>query len=235
MTEAEWLACTELHPMLEFLRDRVSARKLRLFSCACCRRIWHLISSQDCARKAVEAAERYTDGLLGDTEWADLYYALVNHYYKIEDRAEEAIVAKAALATMAEFTSPGFHRTIAGAAFEARQAATRAFSRSTGHSETPEEVRADLAREGSEQAVLLREVIGPQLFRPCSVNLYWLTPTVKAVAQAIYEDSLFQDLPILADALEDAGCAEEQILTHLRSPGPHVRGCWPLDLILGKS
>lgn len=234
MTEQEWVDCTDPNSMLAFLHNRVSARKLRLFACACCRRIWHLLSSQDSVRKAVEGAELYTDGLLGDTEWANLYYALVNYHHKIEHRTEEFIAVSAALATMVEFTSPQFHRIITRGAYEARRAATKAFSRFMGHLESPEEIRADLAREGSEQAVLMRELIGPQLFRPYSFNLCRLNTTVKAMAQAIYENSLFQDSPILADALEDAGCTNADILNHLRGPGPHVRGCWCVDLLLDR-
>ena len=56
-----------------------------------------------------------------------------------------------------------------------------------------------------------------------------------AIARHIYDDRAFHDLPILADALEDAGCADAAILDHCRGPGPHVRGCWAVDLLLGKS
>jgi hypothetical protein len=72
-------------------------------------------------------------------------------------------------------------------------------------------------------------------FRPVALDPSWLTPTVKSLAKAIYEDRTFSDLPLLADALEEAGCTSETILCHLRGPGPHVLGCWALDLLLGKS
>jgi hypothetical protein len=63
----------------------------------------------------------------------------------------------------------------------------------------------------------------------------WLTSTVIALAQGIRDESAFDRMPILADALQDAGCANEDILNHCRSAGPHVRGCWVVDLLLGKS
>ena len=62
----------------------------------------------------------------------------------------------------------------------------------------------------------------------------WKDGTVSKLAQGIYEDRAFGHLPVLADALEDAGCADADILGHLRGAGPHVRGCWALDLALGK-
>jgi hypothetical protein len=54
------------------------------------------------------------------------------------------------------------------------------------------------------------------------------------MAEVIYADSAFDRLPVLADALEEAGCTISDILDHCRGPGPHVRGCWVVDLLLGK-
>ncbi len=80
---------------------------------------------------------------------------------------------------------------------------------------------------------LLRDVIGNP-FRPLTADPAWLTATVRALAEGIYADRAFDRMPILADALEDAGCDNADILAHCRGPGPHVRGCWVVDLILGK-
>jgi hypothetical protein len=92
-------------------------------------------------------------------------------------------------------------------------------------------------QEGFPQAAelppILRDVFGNS-FRPVTAESRWLTPTVVGLARGVYEDRAYDRLPILADALEDAGCADADLLGHLRSPGPHVRGCWALDLILGK-
>jgi hypothetical protein len=65
-------------------------------------------------------------------------------------------------------------------------------------------------------------------------NPRWLTPTVVSLARSIYADGQLDCLPILADVLQDAGCEDPDILTHCRSDGPHVRGCWVVDLVLGK-
>src|SRR5262249_28372930 len=71
-------------------------------------------------------------------------------------------------------------------------------------------------------------------FRPVTLNPAWRTSNVTALAQSIYDDRAFDRLPILADALEDAGCDNADILNHCRQPGEHVRECWVMDLVLGK-
>lgn len=88
--------------------------------------------------------------------------------------------------------------------------------------------------ERREQAVLLREVFGNS-FSPAAFDPRWLTSTVIDLAQAIYEERAFDRMPILADALMDAGCDSDEIIQHCRGDGPHVRGCWVVDLLLGKN
>ena len=86
------------------------------------------------------------------------------------------------------------------------------------------------------QAGLIRDIFENAL-RCASVHsasLSWNGGTVLKLAQCIYDERAFDRLPILADALEEAGCTEQAILDHCRGPGPHVRGCWVIDLILGK-
>jgi hypothetical protein len=72
-------------------------------------------------------------------------------------------------------------------------------------------------------------------FRPATLDPAWRTDTVVALARGIYDDRAFDRLPILADALQDAGCDNDDILNHCRDAGPHARGCWVVDLVLGKS
>ena len=94
-----------------------------------------------------------------------------------------------------------------------------------------------LSSEREAQAALVRDIFGNP-FRPTTVPptlLAWNDGTVPKIAQGIYEERAFDRLPILHDALLDAGCDDEDILAHCRSDGPHVRGCWVIDLILGKS
>jgi hypothetical protein len=83
-------------------------------------------------------------------------------------------------------------------------------------------------------AALLREVFANP-FRPVAVEPAWRTLGVVVIARAIYDESAFVRLPGLADALERAGCQDADILAHCRWPGPHVRGCWAVDALLGKT
>ena len=80
---------------------------------------------------------------------------------------------------------------------------------------------------------MLREIFGNP-FRPITFDPNWLTSDVVAMARGMYETRDFGAMPILADALQDAGCENPDVLTHCRGSGPHVRGCWVVDRVLGK-
>ncbi|MDB5306917.1 MAG: hypothetical protein JWO38_1119 [Gemmataceae bacterium] len=82
-------------------------------------------------------------------------------------------------------------------------------------------------------AGLVRELYGNP-FRPVAVDLAWRSSTVVSLARQMYESRDFSPMPILADALQDAGCDHPDVLAHCRGPGPHVRGCWVADLLLGR-
>jgi hypothetical protein len=104
-------------------------------------------------------------------------------------------------------------------------------------------LRAELLEQGlsSSQPKLqrchfLRDIFNP--FRPITLNPSWLSwnnGTMVKLAQSVYEDRAFDRLPILADAIEEAGCDNIDILSHCRSGGEHIRGCWVIDLLLGKA
>jgi hypothetical protein len=100
-------------------------------------------------------------------------------------------------------------------------------------SDTVAQANAMLDRQLA-QCHLLRCIFGLLPFRPVSLNPCWLAwndGTIPQLAQGIYDERRFQDLPILADALEEAGCTNADILVHCRESGDHVQGCWVLDLI----
>ena len=212
MDEAEWLACKDPTPMLGFLCGRASERKLRLFACACCRKVWHHMTS-DRSRHAVGAAERFADGecdtvVLQRAQRAA--NAVCNSYrYRDGDVAWSQAPAASSAALV-----------------DARTAAVRSSS----------EIRWPAGKGSTGQVRLLRDIIGNP-FRPIPVDLSWLAwndGTVVRLAQAIYDERAFDRLPVLADALEEAGCHDADILAHCRQPGEHVRGCWVVDPILGK-
>jgi hypothetical protein len=216
MTEAEWQ--TTIHPtlMLDLLRETGSDRKLRLFACACVRAGWHLLQD-DRSREAVEIAERHADGLADGDELS-----------RGCDAAHLAIIAleKSNVAS----GQPEHERKVEEATCAAHWCAVEDAWESAG------ELLAwhFVDDEGPLQATFLRDIFSNP-FRPVAVDPAWLTSTVVALARSIYDERAFDRLPILADALEDAGCDSADVLDHCRGDGPHVRGCWVVDLLLGKA
>ena len=128
-------------------------------------------------------------------------------------------------------------------AYYARQVLARKAWLTIGREDQPETyARAKGAldvterEEAIQQCHLLRDIFGNP-FCAVAVDRTWLAwndSTAMRIAQAIYDECAFDRLPILADALEDAGCDNADILNHCRQPGEHVRGCWVIDLLLGK-
>jgi hypothetical protein len=89
------------------------------------------------------------------------------------------------------------------------------------------------AKHGFDSVPVIRDIFGNP-FRPATFDPAWRTDTAVSLASQMYESRDFGAMPILADALQDAGCDSEDILGHCRGAGPHVRGCWVVDLVLGK-
>jgi hypothetical protein len=251
MTEAEWLASADPAAMLRFLTESSfgpaglmredeevrqrrsltpSARKLRLFACACCRAVWHLLNDER-SRKAVEVAERFADG--GATR------------RDLDEARRQARV------------DAGYHSCPWWPFYAANPDALE------GLRDILAAPTDDEGTMHASFAALLREIVGNPWRAAEACRGYqlkdWITPTVLSLARAAYEErpgrkedvnlgggrvawgQIIDDgtldparLAVLSDALEEAGCDDETVLGHLRSPGPHVRGCHVLDLILGK-
>ena len=230
MTEAEWLACDDPKPMLESLRDKASDRKLRLFAVACCRRLSGLVSDS-LADDAVRIAERHAEGFAAGDELGRAA-AAVSATLDGFDFNTAPLSAHAALALARKATHPDAWRAARGILVNATwEVATAAF-RAAGGSDAAQD-RAEKA-ENAAQADLLRDIFGNP-FRPATLDPAWRTPTAVALAGQMYESRDFGAMPILADALQDAGCDSDEVLDHCRGPGPHVRGCWVVDLVLGKA
>jgi hypothetical protein len=247
--------------MLAFLDGRVSRRQLRLFACACCREALSLFADERASR-AVAVAERLADGLATETELADAagevevmaYEAeqdgavAYRSYFEESDSAEDCPIFEADAASLRcqdnlhEDGDAGFRlweaSVVAGATALVAEALSYLLSPACAWREAVESARTAARRMGRpidmRLSRLLRDILGDP-FRRVALDPMPGTATMSSLAQAIYDERPFDRPPILADALEEAGCTDPAILAHLRGPGPHVRGCWMLDLILGKA
>jgi len=207
------------------LQRVASERKLKLYACACCRHIWHLIVDQR-SREAVEIAERCAEGMANEGE------------------KEAALQAAEQARAEARESAAGVHSPWSSLVEEvAIRASDAAWSVLLSMSACARSARLATAQPGEEirQCHLLRDIFGNP-FRPVQMDPSWLSwegGTLPKLARAIYEE---RDLPggtldtarlgILADALEDAGCTQPVLLDHLRTWGRHVRGCWAVDALL---
>ena len=228
MTETKWLSRTDPKSMLRFLSGRTGGRKLRLFACACCRRIWPALSDERC-RRAVAIREGYEDGLASESDLAaaqDAARAARRELrYPLRGVVDAGSLPESAPAWAAGAASNAVNGNYHPIPYLAARAAA-CLSNAPWQGAVAAETRA--------LCPILRDIVGNP-FRPLLADPVWLTSTVVALAGAVYHDRAFDRLPILADALEDAGCDSDDILSHCRADGPHVRGCWVVDLLLGKS
>jgi hypothetical protein len=220
--------------MLDQVRERISSRKLRLFACACLRAVWpHLIDER--SQQAVEVAQRYADGISSAAELAS------------------AQAAAYEVARLADFCTTASDPTRAGSRAAHRAAEYDAYGAAAGAATIAALCVAPWRYDASggvmdhgdpsakagarrRQCDLLRDIAGNP-FRRIEVRPEWLgwnQYTVLRLAEHIYQEGCFDELPVLGDALEEAGCRDEVILQHCRAPAEHVCGCWVLDLILGK-
>ena len=247
MTEAEWLACTEPGPMLEFRRRNATCRQLRLFAVACCRRFWSRLDPNHVEelQRAIELAERFiekqatydecgaTRADLASRTLSDQTIAIMCALApEIRDTAvaganaalsamcyrEELVVPerRAQVALLHDIFGPLSFRSVAL---------------------DPSVLAGLVVPERRAQVALLHDVFGSLPFHPVTVPpdvLAWNDRLVPRLAQAIYVERRWGDMPILSDALLDAGCGDEEILAHCRAGGEHVRGCWVIDLLLGR-
>jgi hypothetical protein len=187
-------------------RTPMSERKRRLFACACCRRVWSILPDE--ARRDLETAERMIDREVPKAEQSAAWAVVTEHM-----RSDTPLAVRAVFSAKVG----GCGGSSAAAARAVGDAGLRT-----------------LVEERAWQADLLREMVCSP-FRPVVVEPMWRTSTVLALAAGIDRESAFDRLPILADALQDAGCDADDLLTHCRDTTlTHVRGCWVVDLVLCK-
>jgi hypothetical protein len=240
MTEQEWLAATDPDAMLETVAERAAPRKLCLFTCSCLRRVWDLLGD-DRSKRAVAVAEAYADGRASRDE------------LRRAEREAQKAARKAGLAgeVAVEAVATAWAAEAAGAARQVAGKVARGVAGTAAREvalEVAWGVAADLAagvtgemaraEEEEAQAGLLRCVFGNPFRSRLALDpaiRKWHDGAVVKLAEAIYGSQNFTDLPVLADLLEEAGVTDPDLLAHCRSPGPHARGCFALDLILNRS
>jgi hypothetical protein len=264
MTEQEWLHCAEPDVMLTYLLSRArewperilfwwrspSERKWRLFACACCRRIWPCFEDER-SRKAVEVSEKYADGLarrgelskarkaaeraaMHDASWWEVFrdWLAMDIWGAAGWDPQEAAPFWVAARRVSNVVKEDIAGPVLAGGSEKRQwpdgVGENAFARA-------------LREDRLYQCALLRDIFGNPFRGAPFVNPICLTPPIKELAELGYEHRLLPEgtlnrerLAALADGLEAAGCDDAEILEHLRGVGPHVRGCWVVDAVLGK-
>lgn len=238
MTEADWLTSTAPDEMIAVaVAGRLSVRKWRLFILGCCRRRSELFN--DRLAPLLTVAERFADreATLDELERAqrDHDREKTRPIYEYDERESWCEWTEIARDT-AEVVgiSCCFDHSLLGDPHDpnpvlvvSNLARAYALGFRFRYDET---IRAELAAH----ATLLRCLVGNP-FRPVTVPPNWRTSTVVGLASGIYADRAFDRLPMLADALVDAGCDQPDILTHCRTDGEHTRGCWVVDAVLDKS
>jgi hypothetical protein len=220
MEQNNWQGLNDLQEMLQLIKDEVRPRKFRLFACACLRQLRERTDDPH-FRRLVVLSERYVEG---DCDREAFRTAFRRAWPNGWERAR--VVALVAIDPdpqsmpfwrclelcneIIDLTSPGRPRYY--------------------YSPAPNRESKPLRKQ---QREMLREVVG-EPFAPPRFDPAWRTPDVKTLAESIAKEGSFEDLPILADPLEDAGCRDGALLAHLRGPGPHALGCWALDLVRGR-
>jgi hypothetical protein len=232
MTEAEWLASTKVRtPVMNWLRRRGSDRRFYLAAAAFVRQVEPLLCGQR-YRDLLPLVEQFADGL---AESDALLGALRGLDHELDQRRA---------AWQAAGRSPTQASKQLAADSAARWAAVPFGGWFAAINSLHEALRAGKRKEmEAQQIIVLRDIFGNP-FRPVPLAPAWLTwrdGTIPRLAEAVYEDRELSSghldnsrLAVLADALEDAGCDNSDILAHCRGEGPHVRGCWVVDLLLGK-
>lgn len=213
MNETTWQQSTEPDLMLGFIDASASSRKLRLLCCAYARRVWERIADSDASCLAVNVAVKYADGQATQDELASAFHQAEQAVFVSDVSDVKNARRAAAWCAAASVDAVSVTRSVAWAAVYASR-----------------EVKLT---ERSIQAQLLRDVFHNP-FRPVAFQSQWKTNNVVAIARYIYDTGDYGSMPILADALEEAECTDLEVLSHCRHTQAHVRGCWVVDLLLGK-
>jgi hypothetical protein len=222
MTEEEWLATPHFYELTHHKSSR-NERKRRLLLCACARRTLHFLSDQRFA-DVLAGCEGFADSKIDWKGMLALRKTVRNARRNLENTggSEAQIKAAAAVGMLTEKEFMSYKMACESARWAVGSDARPAYSEGCD-------------REQAEQIRLARDIFGNP-FRSVAFDPAWRSDTAVAIARGMYESREFSAMPILADALQDAGCDNDDILNHCRDAKQvHVRGCWVVDLVLGKS
>jgi hypothetical protein len=245
VTEADWVAGRSFDAMLRFLhyarcarQGRATDPKVRLLACLACVPVEHLLHHEG-SRSAYQVVRGYALGHAGVAELTEVVTpaeagmtAAQESWWDARgdderDRARAAAWAAEAvfLAAGGRPTGSGLRSATAGRVLGSVEAALACEAGPRG--------RVVVDDERRRQRGLFHELFGNP-FKPVAFNPDWKTSSALSIARMMYDSNDFASAPVLADALQDGGCESDGLLGHLRGPGPHVRGCWVCDLVLGK-
>lgn len=237
MTDTDWLECSDPEFMMLFLRE-TSDRKLRLLSVAVCRRVEHLMANEE-SRRALEIAERFADGLATEGERIGAEFAVLRASAAAFNKWEADVGAEEPPAGVSYWAAAAAIGTVMSVAYEGAAKAVSEAGLGLAWSEDESLVAGPDYWAGIDLGApwpgVIREVVGNP-FRPITLNPSLLNDTVVKLASTIYHEQAWDRLAVLADALEEScsGAIAPELLEHLRSDGPHYRGCWGIDCVLGR-
>ena len=229
MIPLTWVEGKGVFDLIKSFQGLLGARRTRLLAVAFCDRVAHL-PHEDACREWLEVARRYADKKAHRTGMAKTHSAAEDAYARFgQPTALRGMAIQSTLCALVYTLHPTRRYYAEVVANFAVRASSYDASDRTGQI-------VAYAPENAHQLRLLRDVLG----RPDDVSvsapndwLGWHGGLVPKLTRGIYEDRAFDQMPVLGDALEDAGCADEAILSHCRGPGPHVRGCWVVDMLSG--
>jgi hypothetical protein len=236
MTEAEWDYSAAPLLMMDAVPATLPRRKLILFAVACCRRLGPTLRRPS-ALRLLDVAEQLADGALSPAAFHEALTTAVGEHLPggRNHRDRSGLVA---IGLLRAFAGRAPDPSAVGPPPRSKapmRAALREAQNHLAHLNNPgttfdayDDART---RELRYLADVLRDLVGP-LFRSVAAEAGCRSPTVLGLARSASEERAFDRLPILADALQDAGCADGDVLGHCRGRGPHVRGCWVVDLLL---
>ena len=231
MTEAEWWTSEDVSALLSVVHSRTSPRKLRMFACDCARRIWSQ-QSGDHLPRAIERGEQFAEGTVSAVSLAAMRMQMGGRGGYSSGWALDLSLVAVLSASASEAATLGAESV---GLFSSLKAVEQAVREGVYDQPVLDRLRQS-ARTGENGglAQCVRDIFGNP-FRPVAFAPAWHTSTAVAITRGMYESRDFGAMPILADALQDAGCDNDDMLNHCRDANAtHVRGCWVVDLVLGK-